>query len=167
MLEKGQKVGERRRVVQLFPEDFKHGRGTLGVDVNLVVSLGQLFLVVVANHFEKVQVSVESLVLVLPQLVDGRLDAQHQQLVTEVEPELQVLLAGTVVEDGVEKRHDGRLEVDVVPVLARAPVQVVEDALKPSALARKCLQMISLYVCVLLATSPYSANHVPHLARDM
>ena len=48
----------------------------------------------------------------------------------EVEPELEVLLAGAVVDDGVDERHEGRLDVDVVPVLARAPVKVVYDALQ-------------------------------------
>ena len=47
-----------------------------------------------------------------------------------MEPELQVLLAGSVVDDGVDERHEGRLDVDVVAVLARRAVQVVCDALQ-------------------------------------
>jgi len=35
---------------------------------------------------------VQSGVLVLPELVDDRLDAQHQELVPQVEAELQVVL---------------------------------------------------------------------------
>ena len=46
-----------------------------------------------------------------------------------MEPELEVLLSGPVVDDGVDERHEGRLDVDVVAVLPRAPVKVVYYAL--------------------------------------
>ena len=49
-----------------------------------------------------------------------------------MEPELEVLLSGPVVDDGVDERHEGRLDVDVVAVLPRAPVKVVYYALQIS-----------------------------------
>lgn len=72
---------------------------------------------------------VERLVLVRAQFVDDGLDAEHEQLVAQVQPELEVVFAGAVVEQGIQERHDRRLEADVVPVRADAPVQVVDDCL--------------------------------------
>ena len=43
--------------------------------------LGELLLVVDADHLEEVEVAVEGLVLVLAQLLHHRLDPQHQELV--------------------------------------------------------------------------------------
>ena len=57
----------------------------------------------------------------------------------EVEPELEVLLSGPVVDDGVDERHEGRLDVDVVAVLPRAPVKVVYYALKSGPFAGELL----------------------------
>ena len=43
--------------------------------------LGELLLVLYADHLEEVEVAVEGLVLVLAQLLHHRLDAQHEELV--------------------------------------------------------------------------------------
>ena len=56
-------------------------RGFQKVTFHLVVSFSQLFLVVASDHFKEVQVTVEGFVFMTPQLVDGRLDPQHKQLV--------------------------------------------------------------------------------------
>ena len=72
---------------------------------------------------------VERLILVRAQFVDHRLDAEHEQLVAQVQPELEVVLARAVVEQSVQKRHDRRLEAHIVPVRADAPVQIVNDCL--------------------------------------
>lgn len=63
------------------------------------------------------------------QFVDDGLDAEHEQLVAQVEPKLEVVLARSVIEQRVQKRHGGRLEADVVPVRPDAPVQIVDDCL--------------------------------------
>ena len=65
-----------------------------------------------------------------PELVQDWLYAQHEELISEVKSELQVLLAWPIVEDGIDERHEGSLETDVVAVLARGPVQVGHDALE-------------------------------------
>ena len=44
----------------------------------------ELLLVLDADHLEEVEVAVEGLVLVLPQLLHHRLDPQHQELVPVV-----------------------------------------------------------------------------------
>ena len=75
---------------------------------------------------------VQRLVLELAQFIDDWLYAQHEKLVAQVEPELEALLAGTVAEHGVDERHDGRLQTDIIGVCARRPVQVVDDALRKS-----------------------------------
>ena len=57
MLQEREEVGERRRVVELLPDGLEHGLGALGVHVDLVEALGQLLLVLNADHLEKVQVA--------------------------------------------------------------------------------------------------------------
>ena len=73
---------------------------------------------------------VERFVFMLPEFVQHRLNAQHEELIPQVESKLQVLLAGAVVEDGVDERHEGGLQAHVVTVLARRTVQIRHDALK-------------------------------------
>jgi hypothetical protein len=53
--------------------------------MDLVVAPRQLLLILHAHQLEEVQVSVERLVLVLLQLLDDGLDAEHQELVSERE----------------------------------------------------------------------------------
>ncbi len=48
----------------------------------------------------------------------------------EVQSELQVLLSGPVVEDGVDEGHDCCFEIDIVSVLASTPIQVIYDTLE-------------------------------------
>lgn len=84
---------------------------------------------------------VQRLVLVRPQLVDNRLDAQHQKLVAQMQSKLQILLARSVVQHGVNKRHDGRLQIHIVPVRARRSVQIVDDALESCALRGESLEV--------------------------
>ena len=69
MMEERQEVRHCRGVGQLRSENLKHPTGTLGVHMDLVVLLGQFFLVLHPHHLEEVQVPVESLVLVPPQLL--------------------------------------------------------------------------------------------------
>ena len=38
-----------RGMIEFLPDDLEHGRGRLGVHVDLVVPLGQLFLVLVSD----------------------------------------------------------------------------------------------------------------------
>lgn len=73
---------------------------------------------------------VECLVLVSPQFIDDRLYAEHEQLVTQVEPELEIVLSRTVIEQSVQKRHSCRLEANVIAISADAPIQIVNDRLK-------------------------------------
>ena len=47
---------------------------------NLVEALGELLLVLGPDELEEVEMPVEGLVLVLPQLLQHRLDPQHQEL---------------------------------------------------------------------------------------
>ena len=65
-----------------------------------------------------------------PQFIDDRLDAEHEELVTQVETELKVVLSRTVIEQCVQKRHGCRLEAYVVAICADAPIQIVNDRLK-------------------------------------
>lgn len=78
MLQQTLEVRIRSGVAQLPPEQVEYGSGALSVDMLFLKLPGQLLLVLVPHHLEKVQVSVQGLVLVLPELVDDGLDAQHQ-----------------------------------------------------------------------------------------
>ena len=76
-----------------------------------------------------------------PQLVDDGLDAQHEQLVAQVQPEFQIVLAGSVVEQGVQEGHDGSFEAHVIAIGPDAAVQVVDDRLEAGALAGVTLEV--------------------------
>ena len=64
-----------------IPETVEHGGCALGVHMDLVIAPRQLLLVLHPHQLEEVQMSVERLVLVLLQLFDDGLDAEHEQLV--------------------------------------------------------------------------------------
>lgn len=58
------------------------------------------------------------------------LNSQHQKFISQMKSELQAFLSGPVVQNSIDKGHDGSLHVDLVPVDASGTVQVVDDALK-------------------------------------
>ena len=134
MLEHRQKVRKGRGVVELFANALEHGAGTFRIHVDLIESFGQLLLVIVADHFEKVQMPIERFVFAFPQLIDNRLNSQHEELVSQMKSELQVLHSGPVVEDCIDEGHDGRLDADVVSVLSGGAIEVVNYALETSSL---------------------------------
>ncbi len=73
--------------------------------------------------------SVKGLIFMCSQFINGRLDAKHEQLVAQVQPELEVVLARSVIEQRVQERHSGRLETDIVPIGPNTPIKIVNDRL--------------------------------------
>lgn len=59
-----------RRVAQFPSQQFEHAASTLGVNVLLVKPPRQLLLVLVANHLEEVDVTVQSFVFVFAEFLD-------------------------------------------------------------------------------------------------
>lgn len=78
MLEEAEKMWIGSSVTELPSQEIEHGGRALGVDVFLLELPGEFLLVLVAHHLEEVEMPVERLVLVLPQFLDDRLDAEHQ-----------------------------------------------------------------------------------------
>ena len=65
-----------------------------------------------------------------PKLFNDRLDSKHQQLITKVKSELKAVCSGTIVEYGIDERHDGGFQADIVFLAAQALVQVIDDSLQ-------------------------------------
>jgi hypothetical protein len=66
---------------------------------------------------------------------------QHEELVSQMQPELEAVLARPIVEHSVDEGHDSGLHAEVVPVRAHAAVQLVHHALEPGPLARILLEV--------------------------
>lgn len=60
------------------------------------------------------------------QFINDRLNAQHEQFITKMKPEFQVVFTGPIIEQGVEERHGGRLEAYIVTINAYTSIQVVD-----------------------------------------
>jgi hypothetical protein len=63
------------------------------------------------------------------ELVNDGLDTKHEELVSKMEAELQVPLTRAIVEDGIHKGHNGRLEIHLVSVDPRTAIQIIHNAL--------------------------------------
>ncbi len=79
----------------------------------------QFLLVLSPHHFEKVEVLVERHILKGPEFGDDGRDAEHEELVAEVEAELGTLDPWPVAQDGIEEGHDRGLEPNVLLVTPR------------------------------------------------
>lgn len=84
---------------------------------------------------------VQRFVFMRSQLIDDRLNAQHQELVAQMQPEFQILLTRSIVKDSVNERHNGRLKIHIIPVGSGGSIQIVDDALESSAFGGKSLEM--------------------------
>lgn len=84
MLQQTEKMRISGRVTELSSQQIEHGGRALGINVFLLELPRQFLLVLVANHFEKIKMPVERLVLVSPQFLDDRLNAEHQQFVSKM-----------------------------------------------------------------------------------
>lgn len=78
MLEQAEKMRISGGVTELPSQKIKHGAGALRVHVLLLELPRELLLVLVPHHLEEIQMPVERFVLVLSQLVDDGLNAEHQ-----------------------------------------------------------------------------------------
>lgn len=63
------------------------------------------------------------------ELVNDGLDTKHEEFVSKVEAELQVLLTRAIVEDGIHKGHDSCLEIHLISVDPRTAIQIIHNAL--------------------------------------
>jgi hypothetical protein len=63
------------------------------------------------------------------ELVNDGLDTKHEEFVSKVEAEIQVLLAWAIVQDGIHKGHDSCLEIHLISVDPRTAIQIIHNAL--------------------------------------
>jgi len=162
MLEQAEKVRISGGVTELSSQKIEHSTGAFGVHVLLLELPGELLFVLVPHHLEKVEVPVERLVLVLSQLVDDGLDAEHQQLVSQMQAELERHLARSVVEHCVDERHDRRLQRQIVLVDPKVLIEVVDYRLEA-----RSLGMVPLEVQHGLEDLAVTARHQADRAEDL
>jgi hypothetical protein len=63
-------------------------------------------------------------------LVNNGLDTKHQEFITKMKAEIEVLLTWSIVEDGIHKGHDGCLEIHLISVDPCTAIQVIHDTLR-------------------------------------
>lgn len=85
--------------------------------------------------------SVQRFVLVLAQLIDHGLNAQHEEFIAQMQTELKILLAGSIVEHRIDKRHQCRLEIHIVPIRIGGSIQIVDNALEAATFCGKFLKV--------------------------
>lgn len=162
MFEQAEKMRIGGGVTELSSQEIEHRGRALRVYVLFLELPGKLLLVLVSHHLEEVKMPVERLVLVLPQLLDDRLDTEHQQLVSQMQPKLERHLAGPIVQHSVDERHDRRLQGQVVLVDAEIFVEVVDYTLEA-----RSLGMILLEVQHGLEDLTVAARHQADSAEDL
>jgi len=141
MLEQAEKVRIGGGMTELPSQKIEHSAGAFGVYVFLFELPSELLFILIAHHLEEIEMPVERLVLVLPQLVDDGLDAEHQQLVSQMQPELERHLAGSVVEHGVDEWHDRCLQRQIVLVDPKVLIEVVDYRLEARSLGMVLLEV--------------------------
>lgn len=62
-------------------------------------------------------------------LVNNGLDTKHQEFVSKMKTEIQVLLTRAIVQDGIHKGHDGCLEIYLISVDPSTAIQIIHNAL--------------------------------------
>lgn len=130
-----------RSVTEFPSQKIEHGSRALSIYVLLLELPGKLLLILVTHHLEEVEMPVESLVLVLPQLLDNRLNAEHQQLVSQMQSELERHLARPIVQHRVDERHDCRLQGQVVFVDTEVLVEIIDYTLEARSLGMILLEV--------------------------
>lgn len=141
MLQQTQQMRISSSVAELPPQQIEHRGRALRVHVLLLKLPRQFLLVLVPDHVEEIQMPVQRLVLVLPKFLDNRLYAEHQQLVSEMQPELERDLARPVIQDSVDERHDRSLQGQIVLVDPEVLVQVVDNTLETRPFGMVLLKM--------------------------
>lgn len=84
---------------------------------------------------------VQCLIFMRSQLIDNRLNAQHQELVSQMQTKFQIFLTWPIVEHSIYKGHDGRFQIDIISVSASRSIQIVYDSLESSSFGGKPLEM--------------------------